>query len=75
MSNGNGNGSKNGKPNVQTLFQSAHEEGILSPQALQALTVVDLGARIQAGLGIKVDDVVASEVTLVTMSADLQGAG
>ncbi len=73
MSNGNGNNG-NGKPNVQSLFQSAHEEGILSPQALQALTVVDLGARIQAGLGIKVDDVVASEVTLVTQMPDDSGS-
>jgi hypothetical protein len=79
MSNGNGNGSngnngsKNGV-NVQALFQAAHAEGILSPQALQALTVVDLGARIQAGLGIKVDDVAASEVTLVTMMPDDSGS-
>src|SRR5512138_464004 len=72
MSNGNGNG--NGTLSVQQLFHSAHEEGILSPQALQALTVVDLGARIQAGLGIKVDDVVASEVTLVTTMPDDSGS-
>jgi hypothetical protein len=73
MSNGN-NGNGNGKLNVRSLFQSAHEEGILSPQALQALTVVDLGSRIQAGLGIKVDDVVASEVTLVTTMPDDSGS-
>ncbi|MBI5477969.1 MAG: hypothetical protein HY906_03890 [Deltaproteobacteria bacterium] len=75
MSNGNGNGNDSTSGvNVQTLFQKAHEEGILSPQALQALTVVDLGARIQAGLGIKVDDVAASEVTLVTMMPDDSGS-
>jgi len=67
----NGNGSKGV---VNQLFQSAHEEGTLSPQALQALTVVDLGAQIQAGLGIKVDDVQASEVVLVTVMPDDSGS-
>ncbi|HSP78542.1 MAG TPA: hypothetical protein VLQ93_08445, partial [Myxococcaceae bacterium] len=60
--------------NVSELFESAHAEGVLSPAALQALTVVDLGARIQAGLGISVDDVQASEVVLVTVMPDDSGS-
>jgi len=59
---------------VNQLFQSAHDEGALSAQALQTLTVVDLGAQIQAGLGIKVDDVQASEVVLVTVMPDDSGS-
>lgn len=60
--------------NVSSLFQSAHDDGALSGQALQALTVVDLGAQIQAGLGINVDDVKASEVVLVTQLIDDSGS-
>ncbi|MBJ6764960.1 hypothetical protein JGU66_29705 [Myxococcaceae bacterium JPH2] len=56
--------------NTQKLFEDAHAEGTLSPASLQALTVVDLGAQIQAGLGIHVDDVQASEVVLVTVMPD-----
>src|SRR5512140_1009589 len=61
-------------PNVNDLFQAAHAEGVLSPQSLQTLTSVDLGAQIQAGLGICVDDVKASEVLLVTMMPDDSGS-
>src|SRR5215472_6199961 len=61
-------------PDVNDLFQTAHVEGVLSPASLQALTVVDLGAQIQAGLGISVDDVAASEVVLVTMMPDDSGS-
>ena len=67
----NGQGSS---ANVSELFQAAHSEGVLGPQALQALTVVDLGAQIQAGLGISVDDVQASEVVLVTVMPDDSGS-
>ena len=59
---------------VSQLFQTAHAEGVLSPACLQALTVVDLGAQIQAGLGISVDDVQASEVVLVTVMPDDSGS-
>ncbi|HEY3355871.1 MAG TPA: hypothetical protein VGQ83_21640 [Polyangia bacterium] len=73
--NGNGNGSNGSKPaSVSALFNSAREEGTLSPAAVKALTIPDLGARIAAGLGIKVDDVAASEVTLVTMMPDDSGS-
>jgi len=47
---------------------------VLSPESLQTLTAVDLGAQIQAGLGITVDDVKASEVVLLTMMPDDSGS-
>lgn len=46
----------------------------LSAQAQAALAIPDLGAAIQAGLGISVDDVQASEVVLVTMMPDDSGS-
>ena len=61
----NGNGSK--KIDVHRLFKAAEDEGTLSPEAASALNMVDLGAQIQAGLGITVDDVQSSEVVLVTI--------
>ncbi len=60
---------------VEDLFQAAHEEGDLSAESLSALSVdADIGARIQAGLGIAPDDVPASEVLLVTMMPDDSGS-
>lgn len=56
------------------LFTEAHDDGVLSPTSLQTLTAVDLGAQIQAGLGIAVDDVQASEVVLLTMMPDDSGS-
>lgn len=74
-SSGSGNGgSKPGNAQVNQLFQTAHSEGVLSPASLQTLTVVDLGAQIQAGLGITVDDVQSSEVVLVTVMPDDSGS-
>ena len=64
----------NDDSNVNDLFEEAHAEGVLSPASLQTLTGVDLGAQIQAGLGITVDDVQASEVVLVTMMPDDSGS-
>ncbi len=61
--------------NVNNLFQSAHEEGDLSSRSLCALTVnADVGAQIQAGLGIAPDDVPASEVVLLTQMPDDSGS-
>ncbi len=57
-------------PNINDLFQTAHDDGLLSTESIQALNVFDLGAQIQAGLGIHVDDVMASEVVLVTIMPD-----
>ncbi|MGC4119003.1 MAG: hypothetical protein QM765_31425 [Myxococcales bacterium] len=68
------NGSSKPGPNVNDLFQTARSEGLLSPESLQTLTAVDLGAQIQAGLGICVDDVTSSEVLLVTMMPDDSGS-
>ena len=62
------------KTNVKGLFQAACNEGTLSPTSLQVLTVADLGAQIQAGLGICVDDVQASEVVLLTVMPDDSGS-
>lgn len=59
---------------VQTLFQSAQSSGALSSAAMQALTIADVGAMIQAGLGTPVDDVLASEAVLVTMMPDDSGS-
>ena len=60
---------------VEDLFQAAHDEGDLSAPALQALTLnADIGAQIQAGLGIAPDDVPSSEVVLVTMMPDDSGS-
>jgi len=41
---------------------------------MQALTIADIGAMIQAGLGTPVDDVTASEAVLVTMMPDDSGS-
>jgi len=63
-----------GDSNVNDLFEEAHAEGVLSPSSLETLTGVDLGAQIQAGLGISVDDVQASEVVLLTIMPDDSGS-
>jgi len=66
--------SKNDKskptPDLGKLFDDAHKTGALSARSLTTLDVIDLGAQIQAGLGVAVDDVGASEVLLVTMMPD-----
>ena len=36
-------------PDLNHLFQTAHAEGLLSSQSLQALNIIDIGAQIQAG--------------------------
>lgn len=64
----------NNAPNLSNLFQSAQDEGLLSTATMQALNVPDIGAQIQAGLGVAVDDVIASEVVLVTMMPDDSGS-
>lgn len=60
--------------NINELFEEAQDEGMLSPDSAQALMVHDIGAQIQAGLGVDVDDVQASEVVLVTMMVDDSGS-
>lgn len=60
--------------NINDLFQNAYEEGLLSTASIQALDITDIGAQIQAGLGINVDDVMSSEVVLVTIMPDDSGS-
>lgn len=60
--------------NAKKLLEQAHRAGVLSKQSMKTLEVADLGAQIQAGLGITVDDVASSEVVLVTMMPDDSGS-
>lgn len=59
---------------ARTLLDSAHQQGALSAAGMHVLSVADLGAQIQAGLGVSVDDVQASEVVLVTLMPDDSGS-
>ena len=52
------------------LLEQARKAGTLSAASAKTLEVADLGAQIQAGLGVTIDDVAASEVVLVTMMPD-----
>jgi len=70
---GTGSGDR-GEVDVAALLDAAHDQGTLSAQSLRALHVVDLGAEIQAGLGVRVDDVAASEVVLVSLMPDDSGS-
>ena len=57
------------------LIQRARDEGDLSAQSFDAIMLAaDIGAQIQAGLGVSPDDVPAAEVTLVTMMPDDSGS-
>lgn len=60
--------------NINQLFEEAQDEGMLSQQSVQALVVHDIGAQIQAGMGISVNDVESSEVILVTIMPDDSGS-
>lgn len=62
--------SNNGIKSVKGLFQTAKADGVLSQAALTAINVNDIGADINAALGVSVDDIAAGEVTLVTMLLD-----
>ena len=55
---------------IKKLLEDAHGAGALSAKSLATLDVVDVGAQIQAGLGVTIDDVTASEVVLLTMMPD-----
>lgn len=59
---------------AKKLLEQAHKAGALSTASMSTLDVADLGAQIQAGLGVAVDDVAASEVVLVTMMPDDSGS-
>ena len=60
--------------NALELIQAAKDDGVLSTQSMNALSVVDIGQQIQNALGITIDDVHTSEVTLVTMMPDDSGS-
>jgi hypothetical protein len=59
---------------VKKLLEDAHAKGALSTRSRNALDVVDVGAQIQAGLGVTIDDIAASEVVLLTMMPDDSGS-
>jgi hypothetical protein len=59
---------------IKKLLDEAHNTGALSTRSRAALDVVDVGAQIQAGLGVSIDDVAASEVVLLTMMPDDSGS-
>ena len=65
---------KSSSKKVPGLFDAAQDDGTLSSGSRQVLDVVDLGAQIQAGLGIAVDDVESSEVVLVSLMPDDSGS-
>ena len=56
------------------LIAAARQEGLLTAASMEALEVVDIGARIQDALGVSADDVESSEVVLVTMLIDDSGS-
>jgi hypothetical protein len=64
---------------ITKLLEDAHAQGALSAKSLASLDIRDVGAQIQAGLGVTIDDIAASEVVLVTMMPDdsqsIAGAG
>ena len=61
--------------NINSLFNTAQQEQTLSAAgAGVALVIPDMGAQIAQGIGISVDDVQASEVTLVTVLIDDSGS-
>jgi hypothetical protein len=52
------------------LLARAGTTGALSTATMAQLDIIDVGAQIQAGLGISVDDVMSSEVVLLTLMPD-----
>ena len=64
----------NSTPNVNSLFAQAHDYGDLSEEAYKALCVADLGAQIQAAMGVPALNVPASRGVLLTMLIDDSGS-
>ncbi len=62
------------KANVSQLLKGAAASGELSPRSLAIVNVSDIGAQIQAGLGISVDDVETGEVVVLTILVDDSGS-
>jgi hypothetical protein len=59
---------------MNNQFDSAIKDGALSMVNAQVLNIPDIGSAIQAGLGINVDDVLSSEVLLVSVLIDDSGS-
>jgi hypothetical protein len=60
---------------VQDLFTSAEQDGALSQEAVNVLLQVDdIGASIQDGLGVSVDDVSVSDAVLLGIEPDDSGS-
>lgn len=59
---------------TNSIFQAMADQGELSQVALQTLQIVDYGAQIKDAMGISVDDVQATETTIVTMELDDSGS-
>jgi hypothetical protein len=59
---------------ITQLFQTAYEEGNLSSESLQVLSVEDLGPKIHAAMGVPADLVQESEVVLMTIMPDDSGS-
>lgn len=60
---------------VNELFTNANDTGAVSDSTLEEINIADLGDEIQAGLGVDVDDVTATEgVVLVTIMPDDSGS-
>lgn len=60
--------------NLNELFQSSKASGDISADSLNLLSLPDLGAKIQQGLGVSVDDIPASEVFLLSVLVDDSGS-
>ncbi len=60
--------------NLNLLLQGAVDDGVITPASMMAFQVPDMGQQIQAGLGIAVDDVEASEVILLALVIDDTGS-
>lgn len=52
------------------VFKELADEGELSRDALRTLQIIDYGAQIKDAMGVRVDDVEASETTIVTILLD-----
>lgn len=59
---------------VAVLLQKAENEGTLSPAAANTIHIADIGEQIQMGIGVDVNDVQVSQVTLVTVVPDDSGS-
>ncbi len=79
MNTNSNNGHLNGQgqnqaPSVLSLFAGAHDEGDLSKASFQILSVADLGAQIQAAMGVPALNVPSTRAVLLTLLLDDSGS-